>query len=138
MLEKNLESPLDYKEVKPVNPKGNQVWIFIAGADAEAEAEAPIIWTSCAKSLSLENTLMPGKIEVKRRREWQRMRWLDSITNSMDINLNKLTEIAEDGGACQATVLEIPKSWIWFSDWTINNQQEKILKSHRGENASYK
>ena len=49
MLEKNLESPLDYKEVKPVNPKGNQVWIFIAGADAEAEA--PIIRTTCAKSL---------------------------------------------------------------------------------------
>ena len=74
VLEKALESPLDSKEIKPVNPKGNQPWIFIGRTDAEVEA--PIAtWYG--------KTLMLGKIVVKRR-EWQRMRWLDDITNSMD------------------------------------------------------
>ena len=116
VLEKNLESPLDYKEVKSVYPKGNQVWIFIAGADAEAEA--PIIWPTYVKSHSLETTLMPGKIEVKRRRERQRVRWLDSIANSMDINLNKLREIVEDREAWPAAVHRVTKSRTWLSDWT--------------------
>ena len=79
MLEKVLESPLDSKEIKPVNPKGNQSWVFIGRTDGEAEA--PILWPADSKN-SLEKTLVLGKIEGRRRRERQRMRWLNGITNS--------------------------------------------------------
>ena len=82
MLEKSLESPLDSKEIKPVNPKGNQPWMLIGRTDAEAEA--PKLWPPDAKSrLSWKQTLMLGKIEGRRRRGRQRMRWLDGITDSM-------------------------------------------------------
>ena len=70
-------SPLDCKEIQPVNPKGNQHWIFIA------EVETPILWPPDVKNWLLEKTLMLGKIEDRRRRGWQRMRWLDGITDSM-------------------------------------------------------
>ena len=79
-VEKTLESPLKWKEVQPVNCKGNQSWIFIGRTDAEAET--PILWPPDAKN-SVEKTLMLGNIEG-RRRGWQRMRWLDGITNLMD------------------------------------------------------
>ena len=68
-LEKSLESPLDFKEIKPINPKGSQSWIFIGGTDAEAEA--PIVWAPDAKTWPLKETLMLGKIEGRRRRGWQ-------------------------------------------------------------------
>ena len=93
VLEKTLESPLDCKEIKPVKPKGDQPWIFIG----RTNAEAPIIWPPDAKSNSLEKTLMLGKIEGKRRRGWQRMRWLDSITNSMGMNFSKLKMLFSGG-----------------------------------------
>ena len=80
VLEKTLESPLDSKEIQPVHPKGNRSWIFIERTDAEAET--PIFWPPDAKNW-LEKTLMLGKIEVRRRRGQQRMRWLDGITDSM-------------------------------------------------------
>ena len=80
VLEKTLESPLDSKKIKPVNPKGNQPWIVIGRTDAEPEA--PLLWPPVVKILML------GKIEGKRRRGWQRMKWLDSITNSVDMNLS--------------------------------------------------
>ena len=87
VLEKTLESPLDCKAIQPVHPKGNQSWIFIERTDAEAET--PILWPPDAKTDSLEKTLMLGKIEGRRRKEWQKMRWLDSITDSMEMNLSK-------------------------------------------------
>ena len=84
VLEKTLESPLDCKEVQPVHPKGNQSWVFIGRTDVEAET--PILFGHLMRRAdSLEKTLMLGKIERRRRRESQRMRWLDGITNSMDV-----------------------------------------------------
>ena len=95
VLEKTLESPLDCKEMKPVHPKGNQPWTFTERAGSEAEA--PILWSPDSKSqLFLEKTLMLGKFESKRRREWQRVRWSDSITDSMDMSLRKLREMVKD------------------------------------------
>ena len=84
MLEKTLESPLDFKKIQPVHPKGNQSWVFIGGTDVEAET--PIFWPPC----SFEKTLMLGKIEGRKRRGQQRMRWLDGITDSMDMGLGRL------------------------------------------------
>ena len=83
VLEKTLESPLDCKEVKPVPPKGNQSWVFIGRTDAEAET--PVLWPPHEKNRLIGKTLMLGKIEGGRRKGLQRMRWLDGITNWMDM-----------------------------------------------------
>ena len=104
MLEETLKSPLDSKEIKSVNPKGNQPWIFIGRTDDEAEGEAPGLWPPDVKSQLIEKTLMLGKIEGTRRRGQHRLRWLDSITGWIDMNLSKLWEIVEDRRAWYATV----------------------------------
>ena len=88
VLEKTLESPLDCKEIKPVNIKGNQPCIFIGGSDAENKA--PIFWPPDARADSMEKTLMLGKNEGRKRRGRQRIRWLHGITDSMDMSLSKL------------------------------------------------
>ena len=87
VLEKTLESPLDSKEIQPVNPKDINPWIFTEKTDAEVEA--PVLWPADAKSWLNDKNLILGKIEGKRRREWQRMRWLDIITNSTYMNLRR-------------------------------------------------
>ena len=86
MLEKTLESPWDCKEIQPVHPKGDQSWVFSGRTDTEAET--PILWPPHEKVDSLEKTLMLGGIGGRRRRGRQRMRWLDGITESMDVSLS--------------------------------------------------
>ena len=112
VLEKTLESPLDCKEVQPVHSKDHS-WVFIGRTDAEAET--PIVWPP-DENCSFEKTLMLGKIEGGRRRGRQRIKWLDSITDTMNMVLGGLRELVMDREAWRAAVHGVAKSRTRLSD----------------------
>ena len=124
VLEKTLESPLKSKEI---NPEGNQLWIFFGRTDADTEA--PILWPPDMKSWHIGKTLMLVKIEGKKRRRWQKMRWLDDVTDSVDMNLSKLWEVVKGKETWHTGIL---RSQRFGHDLATEQHQQKVTMCSLG------
>ena len=126
VLEKTLKSLLDCKENKPVNPKGNQFWIFIGRTDTQVEV--PILWPRDVKNWFIGKDPDAGEDWRQEEKKAGGMRWLDEIIDSMDMNLSKFQELVMDREAWRAAVHWVAKSQAQLSNWTELDLDRKIFR----------